>query len=187
MAKKFLVWKDANCNGENIEWVELTGAEFKKFIDNPKNACRRIIVLTDNIFYEDDEIFIEATEEQYTEWLKEKYHSIYIRREEKEKLIVSISSPATASEEYTYEEILSSTTLFEFCEETDMRLMIQEMFIAIEKLSKEDQKFIQQLLVSKEKGIKEADIAASMNIPRTTFRSRKEKIFKRIKKLSSFS
>ena len=35
MANSFWRWKDASCNGENIEWVEMTSKEFKEFLNMP--------------------------------------------------------------------------------------------------------------------------------------------------------
>ena len=84
MAKRFYVWADANCNGENIEWIELTGEMFIQFVRNPENSRRRFITLSDSVSYEADVIVIEATEEKYREWYKENQHSLYLAREGKE-------------------------------------------------------------------------------------------------------
>lgn len=61
MTLKIFVWADANCNGENIEWVELDVKGFLDFISNPQNKGRRIIKLCDPYFNEADTIYIEAT------------------------------------------------------------------------------------------------------------------------------
>lgn len=90
MAKRFFVWADANCNGQNIEWIELTGKEFYLFISDPINKGRHIIKLTDTCFYEDDDIYIEATKEEYIKWEKEYKHSLYINRMGREINVYSI-------------------------------------------------------------------------------------------------
>ena len=64
MAKKFLVWKDKNCNGVNPEWLFLTGDEFYEFIQKEENKGRHFIKMPP-MDKGDDEITIEATKEEY--------------------------------------------------------------------------------------------------------------------------
>lgn len=90
MTLKIFVWVDANCNGENIEWVELDVKGFLDFISNPQNKGRRIIKLCDPYFNEADTIYIEVTEEQYIEWKKEYDHALYVNRENRNFKTVSM-------------------------------------------------------------------------------------------------
>lgn len=78
MAKKYFVWKDPACNGENAEWEELTGKAFYALIKRTENKDRRFIRMGNDICPEADVIFIEATKEQYDEWRVEAHHHEYL-------------------------------------------------------------------------------------------------------------
>jgi len=80
MANSFWRWKDANCNGKNIEWVEMTVNEFKAFMKSDEREGRYFIRLGKEICCEADVIFIEATYEQYQNWRSEMLHHFYLRR-----------------------------------------------------------------------------------------------------------
>ena len=72
--KRYFVWKDANCNGINPEWVEISGEEFMKLKANePK---RRFIPCYDEDDPESDVFLYEATKENYNEWNRDqmRYH-----------------------------------------------------------------------------------------------------------------
>lgn len=49
MANKYFVWKDPNCNGEDIEWIEMDNIQFSAFIVLPENKFRRFIRLGNQI------------------------------------------------------------------------------------------------------------------------------------------
>ena len=80
MANSFWRWKDASCNGENIEWVEMTSKEFKEFLNTDESHGRYFIRLGNEICPEADIIFIEATYEQYQDWRSEMLHHFYLQR-----------------------------------------------------------------------------------------------------------
>lgn len=42
MTNKYFIWNDAECKGVNTVWVELSGADFYKFINNPQNSKRKL-------------------------------------------------------------------------------------------------------------------------------------------------
>lgn len=88
MATKFLVWADKDCNGTNIQWKQISGFEFFKLIKQPENKNRFFIKLPAEEWYE-DEIFIEATQEQYADWKKEENHKAYINKENQKFQTVS--------------------------------------------------------------------------------------------------
>ena len=72
--KRYFVWKDANCNGINPEWLEISGEEFMKLKANePK---RRFIPCYDEDDPESDVFLYEATKENYNEWNRDqmRYH-----------------------------------------------------------------------------------------------------------------
>ena len=79
MSSTFLIWKDASCNGKNIEWVELTLPEFKQFKHSPESRGRYFIKLGNEVCPEADFVEIEATYEQYQNWRAEMRHHFYLQ------------------------------------------------------------------------------------------------------------
>ncbi len=71
MDKKYYVWRDRHCNGVNPDWEEYTGPAFYEFIRRPENAGRRFIRLGNDVDRDAGIITIEATPEQYREWMRE--------------------------------------------------------------------------------------------------------------------
>ena len=70
MSYKYLVWKDASCNGQNIEWIDMNGNDFFHFLNSNESKGRYFVLLDNDVCLDDDVIFIEATEDQYNEWYK---------------------------------------------------------------------------------------------------------------------
>ena len=170
MAKKFYVWADANCNGENIEWVELTAAEFIKFIRNPENRGRRIIKLSDPYLYEDDDIYIEATEEQYVEWNKEYKHSLYVNRVNRNQSVVSIDMLQEISDTF---DIPSEDCFIDeiFGDE------ISDMFNAIDQLPERMKQIVHIKYESIQTKTTISNLCKKYGIPRRTYYRELEEAF----------
>lgn len=83
MTKRYFVWKDANCNGKNIDWIEMKGKEFTLFKRGPENNHRRFIRLGDPEL-DEEIIFIGATKQKYDEWNREQAHKKRIEEARKE-------------------------------------------------------------------------------------------------------
>lgn len=119
MARRFFIWADANCNGENVEWVEMTGKEYQDFKKNPANKKRRLIRLTDHYSYESDVLYFEVTECDYQEWVSEYQHSLYLMRDEQKifKADIDESLDTLSNEqEWDYSEIERTTDFNYFFE-----------------------------------------------------------------------
>ena len=82
MSNTYLRWKDPSCNGENIEWEELSGKEFFAFVNSELGNGRYFIKLDNDICFEADVIFIEATKAEYDEWFREFNHHHYLKKSE---------------------------------------------------------------------------------------------------------
>ena len=109
MSNKYFVWKDANCNGINQEWIEMDGKTFYEFTKDPVNKDRRFIRLDNDVCKDADIIFIEATYEQYIDWIK-KYSKSYRNRQgeiEKPYKKVSLDDKASERHELTFIELVS--------------------------------------------------------------------------------
>ena len=59
MAKKYYAWKDPACGGVDIEWTELTGAEFYHMLKKEENRGRRFIRLGNDICPDDNTVIID--------------------------------------------------------------------------------------------------------------------------------
>lgn len=141
MTTKFLVWADKNCNGNNIQWKQISGFEFFRLIKEPKNKARFFIKLPAED-YDDDEIYIESTESQYKEWKKEADHKRYLR-EQNEKF-KTVSQYSYSSEEDEDIDIIENVSdggqcVAEFVE--DMILSCQ-LHQALNSLSEREFKII---------------------------------------------
>lgn len=72
--KKFYVKRNPHARPEKVEWIEMTGREFYKFIMAPENKSR--------CFIDFEDYMIEATRIEYAKWRKEKDHTDYLREQE---------------------------------------------------------------------------------------------------------
>lgn len=98
MANKYFVWKDPNCNGENIEWVEMEGRAFTHFMRLPENKHRHFIRLGNQVCIEADVITIEATELEYKRWRKEYDASKPSNNSRKDVLVLSLDAVIPGSD-----------------------------------------------------------------------------------------
>lgn len=176
---KYYIWKDKNCNGVNIEWLELTRREFKEFCKEPENRKRRIIILKDT--EEDgDTVFIEVNKKIYEEWKKEANRRFYLNKIYDEFVTVSY-----------YEAKEGEEPLVDSFEDTDDsiedkvidRVSKEKLLVALEKLNEEEQKLIYMIYVEE---VEIKALANEMGIPYTTLYGRVKKILKKMKKIFEF-
>ena len=78
MSKKYLMWKNPDCNGQNVEWIELTKDEFLSLIRDPENSGRCFIKLLGE--KPDETIVVEVTKKQYEKWKGEMNNEYYLKR-----------------------------------------------------------------------------------------------------------
>ena len=176
---KYYIWKDKNCNGVNIEWLELTGKEFRDFCREPENRTRRIIILKDT---EEggNTVFIEVNNEIYEEWKKDANRRFYLNEVYDEFVTVSY-----------YETKEDEEPLVDSFEDTDDpiedrvigKIGIEKLLEVLEKMNEDERDIIYTIYV---KGINIKALANEMEIPYTTFYARVKKILKKMKKLFEF-
>lgn len=94
--KRYFVWKDANCNGKNVEWKEITGTEF--YALKRAEPHRRFILWKNEDDPMDDGMLYEATEENYKEWDRERKRK---EREDKYVLRRLLNSGLITKSEYS--------------------------------------------------------------------------------------
>lgn len=179
MSKKYYAWKNADCNGNNPEWVEMTGNEFYEFKRKPENRKRLFIELY-SYDINDDVVVIEVTKEKFNEWNKENMR--HIRNEnEKEKWNISILSLDCEQDGgcTLYDEISTEEDIVTELIKNDE---YSRLYKAINGLDDEE-KLIINLLFFKGEDITERTLARKMGISFQLLNYKKQKILKKIKKV----
>ena len=182
MANKYFVWKDANCNGVNPEWIEMDGRTFYAFTKEPANKDRRFVRLGNEICEEADIIYIEATIQQYVEWHKEecvKYRNQKDRKDHPYRL-VSFQETAGEMNELTFDEVIADDNI-NVEEEVVSKLHCEYVRKIVMDLPLEERHIIEVMYYGPEL-ISERAAAIIFGIPRKTLNNRKIKIFEKIKK-----
>jgi hypothetical protein len=111
MSNKYLVWKDASCNGQNIEWIDMNGNDFFHFLNSNESKGRYFVLLDNDVCLDDDVIFIEATEDQYNEWYKEYCHHCYLNRLFPKTGILSLDMSLSDQEIGSLHEIIEDVSV----------------------------------------------------------------------------
>ena len=184
--KRYFVWKDANCNGKNVEWKEITGTEF--YALKRAEPHRRFILWKNEDDPMDDGMLYEATEENYKEWDRER------KRKEREEQYVeehftvfSIDDPVGTDDEegLTWADIIPDTRdedeELERQEEERRSVLVSKMLAKIEKLPEDDNNLIFAMFLNPEKNMSEKEYAESLGISQQNVNKRKLKIFKKIR------
>jgi len=111
MANKYLVWNDAACGGKNVEWIEMNGRDFFRFLNSSESSGRRFIMLGSDICPEADVIFIEATEAQYKDWYTDYCHHCYVKKAVPEAGPLSLDMSFGDEEIASLHEIIADVTV----------------------------------------------------------------------------
>lgn len=172
MATKYFRKKDSRAEGSSICWIEMTGQEFYAFINSTEAKGRHFICM-------DDDIVIEANEQQFREWSSEKNHSDYLRRCEAGIETVSLYSDIM-TECGSGEELLRDPVDLE--EKTMMKFRCQALQAALAELDSEDDYLLQRLYFAENKA-SERDLAAELGVSQPAVHKRKNKILKNLKLL----
>lgn len=184
--KRYFVWKDANCNGKNVEWKEITGTEF--YALKRAEPHRRFILWKNDDDPMDDGMLYEATEENYKEWDRERK-----RKEREDKYVeehftvFSIDDPVGTDDEegLTWADIIPDTRdedeELERQEEERRSVLVSKMLAEIEKLPEDDKNLIFAMFLNPEKNMSEKEYAELLGISQQNVNKRKLKIFKKIR------
>ena len=199
MANQFFIWKDVECKGKDPVWIELSGDDFLRFIEQPENSHRKFVK---EFFDEDNKALgfykFEVTEENFRKWdakrkKSERSEDVLVANKKKKYLsekentdekvvnsiptVVSFDAPITDEEETTYHDIIPD---FDMGYKKSEKTMLLEMIYRImQTLSIEEQKIIDNLYFNNPKNLSDNEIARQMNIPTTTFNRKKMKILKK--------
>lgn len=178
MAKKYYAWKNANCNGNNPEWIEMNGYEFMCFKRQEENKHRLFICLDGE--HESEQIVIEATKEHYVKWRKESRHSKYLKQFEEREVVLSLDHPLEKTDTCSLSETIADESS-DFVEELLLRELKKDLPKAIATLTEREKQII-LLRYFSSKDLTIRDIAKRLNISKSTAQRLIEKAEEKIRK-----
>lgn len=82
MYTKYFRKKDPESKGDKIEWIEMTGREFYRFVNSPEGQGRYFINMGD--------VVLEASKREAKTYRAEKDHSDYLKEQEEGWTTLSI-------------------------------------------------------------------------------------------------
>lgn len=170
MYKRYFRMKDPNCGPEEIEWVEMTGREFYRFVNSPEGQGRHFIDM--------DDVVLEASEAEARSFKAEQNHSYYIQTQEEGWSIVSIYA---AEDEYgcSGEEIARDETQ-DVEAEVILRMDRKALRTALPHLDKESLHLIRSLYLA-DKCKTERELARELGISQVAIHKQKKKILSALK------
>lgn len=172
MAKQYYIKKDPAVSGPDIEWTALNGKEFYQLITSPAGKGRYFIDM--------DDFMIEASETEYAEWRREKNHSDYLRKQEKEIQMLSLHTDMYSEDGVSKEDIRDQGTDTEA--EAIASIVRRALNTALNSLDPESYLIIDTLILSP--GDKrERDLASEFGLSQKAINKRKKKILENLKKL----
>ena len=183
MANKYYIWKDPNCNGTNPDWIEISGTQFYA-LGNDKTQKRYFERIDDGVEDGADVLILETTYEEYKEWHKkqESKRRKKKRQEQYKPQFISLDE-LTSDSEFTYSEVIPDTSVN--VEDVVFADIENSMLQAIIKtLNDNEKKVLMIVKKSIEENISERKICEKLGVDQSTFWSRKNKIFKKLKKVS---
>ena len=177
--KRFFIWKDGKYNGENTEWQEISGEEFYELVNDPANSDRLFIHHNDVYDNEADEVYFEATEENYKRWDR-------MRKKEEYDLQIKLENPIEVVSLDTvlyYDDNGIPVTLADEIPEPDPDPMIVALYEVIDKLLPEEREMITRYYLDNPQKKSQRVIAEEMGMPQQTFSYRLKKILEKMKRL----
>lgn len=184
MANKYYIWKDPDCNGTNPDWIEISGTQFYTLgIDKTqKRFFRRI---DDGAEDGADVLIMETTHEEYKDWHKKQESKRRKKKRQEQYKPQFISLDELVSDtEFTYSEVIPDISVN--VEDTVFADIENSMLQAIIKTLTDDEKEVLMIVKkSIEENISERKICEKLGVDQSTFWSRKNKIFKKLKKFRS--
>lgn len=165
MYKRYFRLKNPKCKPEKVEWIEMTGKEFYRFVNSPEGQGRHFIDMGD--------VVLEASKHEAQVHRAEKDHSDYLKEQEEGWSIVSIytieDENGCNGEEVAVDETQDVET------EAIMRIETAALRKALIRLDSESYQLIHALyLADTRKTLRQ--LSLDSGIPVMTLQDRKKKI-----------
>ena len=181
MIKKYFVWKNPNCNGISPEYIEVSGKKFYE-INNDSTHKRYFKQIDDGIEFGMEVYVMETTYADYLKWHKEQEKKRRKKKEQDEYQPKFVAlHEFVGDSELTYDEVIADENV-NVEEEVIKNMDIQLLYKVINSLTDDEKKIIELIKFSLKKGISERELCKTFGLQRTTFQSKKYKIFKKIEK-----
>lgn len=203
MSNQFFIWKDAKCNGKEPVWIELSGDDFLKFIQQPENSQRKFVK---EYFDEDNKALgfykFEVTEENFRKWdakrkKSERSEDVLVANKKKKYLsekenadkrvvksiptVVSFDAPLDEDEETNlYDIVPDGVNAYEKIENS---LLINDLRRASRRFSKSERKVLDWVVFNNPENKTEAQIATEHNVSQQYINKTMQKIIKKFKKV----
>lgn len=181
MANKYFVWENSFRGQETIRWIELNGHEFYQLVRSENAKGRYFIKLDNDICPDDDVIYIEATQEQYQDWIKEFLHHRYLAKFSIRYEFVPIDVLFQESQlqliPRPHEDILVDVE-----QNTENKFVREAIHDAVKKLNDKSR----EAIVSKyyeTVDLSDREIAKKLGIKSKTFEKRRERALEKLRKI----
>lgn len=170
MAKQYYIKKDPSASDSDIEWIAINGKEFYQLITSPTGKGRYFIDM--------DDFIIETSEADYKDWRKEKDHSDYLREQEMNIQVLSLSSDVFPESGSGNEIVPDETTDTE--EQAIASIARKALSVALGMLDAESYFLIDSLILSENRK-SERDVASEFGLSQNAVNKRKNKILRNLK------
>ncbi len=170
MYKRYFRKKDPTCRPEKIEWIEMSGNEFYRFITSQEAEKRHFIDMGD--------VVLEASETQARKYREEQNHSYYIRTYSEGHAPLSLYSVEDRNGCSGEEAAIDESQDVE--NEAIMRMNAQALYAALAQLDPESCKLILSLYLRKKRKT-EQELAEEQGVSQATISKRKKKILKTLR------
>lgn len=174
MAKKYFIWADPNCNGENIEWVEINKSQFDVY-----KVGRHFIRVDGDRTSGYDEIVMEATYPEKCRWNSMIRKQKYLEVRDKFKISRSIDEWIDEEDSIQLIDTFADET-FAFENRVFDAFEIERLMKYISQLSEKEKEIIDILLIASQTGKFQKDIFPEFGINKRTFIRRKKKLAEKI-------
>lgn len=169
MCKRYFRKKEPNCRKEDVEWIEMTGQEFYRFVKKPENKNRYFIDM--------DDVVLEVTDAEARWYRAEKDHSDYLKAQEEKWSILSIYALEDETE-CTGEEIIEDVSQnVEW--EAIRAIEIDELRAALARIDSKSYALIHALYLAEQRKT-ERTLAREYGVSQIAIHKRKKKILKKL-------
>lgn len=175
MHTRYFRKKNPECIPNEIEWIEMTGQEFYRFVNSPEGQGRYFIDM--------ETVVLEATKEELRKYKAEQDHSHYLKEQEKGWNILSISA-IQDSQGYSGEEAIPDETQ-DVEAEAFVLMEIKQLRTALRQLDAENYQLIYTLYLANERKTMR-QLSQESGIPVMTLQNRKRRILWQLKKSLRF-
>lgn len=170
MYKRYFRKKDPICKPENIQWIEMTGSEFYRFVNSPEGQGRYFIDMGD--------VVLESSKRESQVHRAEKDHSDYLKEQEEGWSIVSLYTVEDENGCSGEEVAMDGTQNVE--SEAILRVETAALRKAITLLDLESYRLIYALYIA-DKRYTERELAHKLGVSQNAINKQKKKTLQKLK------